>query len=50
MLLFKYPMQKKVLEKFKAEVQTEEDGLDEEEIEVLANSRLLNSGITDDIE
>ena len=50
MLLFKYPMQKRWVEKFKAEIRQEEEGLDEEEISLFANARLLNSGITDDIE
>lgn len=50
MLLFKYPMQKRWVEKYKAEIKEEDEGLDDEEISILANERLLNSGITDDIE
>ena len=50
MLLFKYPMQKRWVEKYKAEIRQEDEGLDDEEISILANERLLNSGITDDIE
>ena len=37
------------MEKYKLEIQEEESGLDQDEVEVLAVSRLLNSGITDDI-
>jgi hypothetical protein len=49
MLLFKYPMQKRLIERHKAEIQEEESGLEADEIEVLAFNRLLNSGVTDDI-
>jgi hypothetical protein len=49
MLLFKYPMQKRLVEKHKVEIQEEESGLEPDEIDVLALNRLLNSGVTDDI-
>ena len=49
MLLFKYPMQNKIADKLRKEIANEEDGLDQDEIEVLVQSRLLHSGLTDDI-
>lgn len=50
LLLFKYPMQRRFVDKFKAEVKAEDESLDDEELLVLANARLIDSGITDDIE
>lgn len=49
MLLFKYPMQKRIMDRIWNEVEEEDPSLDKDEIRVLAQDRLLNQGLTDDI-
>mmetsp|Transcript_2220 Transcript_2220/g.3342 ORF Transcript_2220/g.3342 Transcript_2220/m.3342 type:complete len:153 (+) Transcript_2220:1670-2128(+) len=54
MLVFKYPLQKRVLTKLKEEVtqemQQSGDDVEAEEIDILAKARLMEQGVTTDLE
>ncbi len=53
MLVFKYPLQKRVYDKLKEEVtqemQASGDDVDAEEIDILTKARLMDQGVTSDL-